>query len=48
VLPALGGLIWMIDYRIIFYSGAVLAFLTFMVAQWVPAKPDEKQVTEQS
>ncbi len=40
VLPALGGMLWMVDYRIPFVGGAVLAFLSLLCVQLIrlPAK----------
>jgi hypothetical protein len=35
VLPALGGLLWMIDYRIPFIAGAVMAVVSLTAAQWI-------------
>jgi hypothetical protein len=32
-LPAIGGLLWMVDYRIPFISGAAMALISLMVAQ---------------
>jgi predicted MFS family arabinose efflux permease len=32
-LPALGGLLWMVDYRIPFIGGAVMAFISLMATQ---------------
>src|SRR5208283_3497979 len=34
-LPALGGLLWMIDYRIPFIAGAVLGVLSLIAAQFM-------------
>jgi hypothetical protein len=34
-LPALGGYLWMIDYRIPFYMGAGLGAVSLMLAQWI-------------
>jgi len=34
-LPALGGILWMIDYRIPFYAGAVLGFVSLVFAQCI-------------
>ncbi|MBI9076041.1 MAG: MFS transporter [Desulfatibacillum sp.] len=33
VLPALGGLLWMVDYRIPFYAGAVMSLVSLMAVQ---------------
>lgn len=35
VLPALGGALWMIDYRIPFIGGAVLSFVSLMAVQGI-------------
>lgn len=34
-LPALGGYLWMIDYRIPFYMGAGLGVVSLVLAQWI-------------
>ncbi|MCG8472109.1 MAG: MFS transporter [Desulfobacterales bacterium] len=38
VLPVIGGLLWMVDYRIPFYAGAVMAGISWMAVQKIPAK----------
>ncbi len=40
-LPALGGFLWMIDYRIPFIVGAALGMVSLAAAQWmrIPIKP---------
>ena len=35
VLPALGGLIWMIDYRLVFIAGAVMSLVSLAAAQLI-------------
>jgi hypothetical protein len=35
VLPVLGGLLWMIDYRIVFFSGAFLSFISLLFVQQI-------------
>jgi hypothetical protein len=39
-LPALGGILWLIDYRIPFISGAIMSLVSFMAVQMIriPAK----------
>jgi hypothetical protein len=37
VIPAMGGLLWMIDYRIPFLLGAVLSVCSLLVVQRIPA-----------
>lgn len=34
-LPAVGGLLWMIDYRIPFIMGAILSFISFILVQQI-------------
>jgi hypothetical protein len=45
-LPALGGYLWMIDYRIPFVAGAVLGGISFLAAQLIriPGKSPEVPV----
>jgi predicted MFS family arabinose efflux permease len=33
IIPALGGVLWMVDYRIPFFIGAILSFLSLLAAQ---------------
>jgi hypothetical protein len=37
-IPALGGLLWMIDYKIPFYTGAILSLISLMVVQKIKQK----------
>jgi hypothetical protein len=41
-LPALGGLLWMIDYRIPFFSGAIMSLVSLIAVQMIrtPVKVD--------
>jgi len=34
-LPALGGLLWMIDYRLVFFGGALLSLISFTLVQLI-------------
>lgn len=34
-LPALGGLLWLIDYRLVFFGGALLSFLSLILVQMI-------------
>jgi hypothetical protein len=34
-LPALGGLLWMVDYRIPFIGGAVMSLVSLIAVQWI-------------
>jgi len=34
-LPALGGLLWMIDYKIVFIAAAVLSFISLLLVQFI-------------
>jgi predicted MFS family arabinose efflux permease len=43
VLPALGGLLWMIDYRIPFFAGAVLSVLSLVAAQFMRSHPETEK-----
>lgn len=36
VLPVFGGLVWMIDYRLVFMGGAVLSFISLLAVQCIP------------
>lgn len=40
VIPAMGGVLWMIDYRIPFLAGALMSFISLTAVQWIrdPAK----------
>ncbi|MFT5727821.1 MAG: hypothetical protein ACI8PB_001963 [Desulforhopalus sp.] len=38
VLPAAGGLLWLIDYRIPFYAGAALSLISLSAVQLIPAQ----------
>jgi predicted MFS family arabinose efflux permease len=40
-LPALGGFLWMIDYRIPFLVGAVLGLVSLIAAQWMRTGPEK-------
>jgi len=35
VLPVVGGILWMVDYRIPFVGGAVLALISLIAVQWI-------------
>lgn len=37
VLPVIGGSLWLIDYRIPFFCGAVMSFISLVAVQWIPA-----------
>jgi hypothetical protein len=32
-IPAMGGLLWMIDYKIPFYAGAILSMISLLAVQ---------------
>ena len=38
VLPAIGGLIWMIDYRLVFLAGAAMSLLSLFASQMIHIK----------
>jgi hypothetical protein len=35
VLPAIGGMLWMVDYRIPFFAGAGMALISLTAVQWI-------------
>ncbi len=37
-LPALGGLLWLIDYRYVFFSGALLSFFSLLLVWLIPSQ----------
>ncbi len=43
VLPVVGGIIWMIDYRIVFVLGAILGFGSLILVQFIPAQLKKMQ-----
>ncbi len=43
-LPALGGFLWMIDYRIPFFVGAALGVVSLVAAQWIKIPPGAPEV----
>ena len=43
VLPALGGLLWLIDYRIPFVGGALFSLLSLIAVQFIPNQLKIKQ-----
>jgi hypothetical protein len=40
VMPAIGGALWMIDYRIPFFAGAGLSLISLLAVQWIPRPAD--------
>lgn len=38
ILPVVGGILWMIDYRIVFLFGAALGFCSFLLVQLIPGQ----------
>lgn len=38
VLPAIGGLLWLIDYRIPFVAGAILSFVSLVLVQFISSQ----------
>ena len=37
-IPALGGILWMVDYKIPFIAGAILSFISLLAVQKIKAK----------
>lgn len=42
-LPALGGLLWLIDYRIPFVGGALFSLLSLIAVQFIPGRLKKKE-----
>jgi hypothetical protein len=42
ILPALGGFLWMLDYRIPFVGGAALSLISLVAVQGIRTKPSEE------
>ncbi len=38
VIPALGGILWMVDYKIPFLAGAGMSLISFLAVQFIPGK----------
>ncbi|MGE4298058.1 MAG: MFS transporter [Desulfovibrionaceae bacterium] len=41
VIPALGGALWLVDYRIVFLGAAGLAFLSLLFTQCIPSRRNQ-------
>ncbi|UCF65981.1 MAG: MFS transporter [bacterium] len=39
-IPAIGGILWMLDYRIPFYAGAGLSLISLAAVQWIRTQPE--------
>ncbi len=37
-LPALGGLLWLVDYRLVFFGGALFSFVSLLLVQFIPSQ----------
>jgi MFS family permease len=37
-LPALGGMLWLVDYRFVFFTGALLSFLSLLLVWLIPSQ----------
>ena len=37
-LPALGGMLWLIDYRLVFFTGALLSFFSLLLVWVIPSQ----------
>ena len=37
-LPALGGMLWLVDYRYVFFTGALLSFLSLLLVWLIPSQ----------
>jgi len=38
ILPALGGMLWLVDYRYVFFTGALLSFFSLLLVWLIPAQ----------
>ncbi len=38
VIPVIGGMVWMIDYRISFMAGAVMSAISLLAVQKIPSQ----------
>lgn len=47
VLPVIGGLLWLIDYRIVFFSGAFFSFISLLFVQQISAQLQRSQSTNE-
>ena len=37
-LPVLGGMLWLVDYRFVFFTGALLSFLSLLLVWLIPSQ----------
>ncbi len=44
-LPAVGGLLWMVDYRIPFVGGAIFSFFSLLLVQQIPGQLEKNRKT---
>jgi hypothetical protein len=44
ILPAIGGMLWMIDYRIPFIGGAIFSFVSLIAVQKIPTRFEQRMV----
>lgn len=42
ILPVIGGLLWMVNYKIPFLGGAAFSFISLCLVQFIPAHPKKK------
>jgi predicted MFS family arabinose efflux permease len=42
ILPVVGGLLWMVNYKIPFLGGAAFSFISLCLVQFIPAHPRKK------
>ena len=43
-LPALGGMLWLVDYRYVFFAGALLSFFSLLLVWLIPSQLKNVQV----
>jgi hypothetical protein len=44
-LPALGGLLWLVDYRLVFFAGAGMSFISLLLVQCISTQLERQQET---
>ncbi|MBE0583536.1 MAG: MFS transporter [Desulfofustis sp.] len=44
-LPALGGLLWLVDYRLVFFAGAGMSLISLFLVQFISAQLKRQQET---
>ena len=45
ILPVLGGLLWLVDYRLVFFSGALFSLVSFILAQQIDSQLEHNAIS---